>query len=527
MNTDRSLTRRQVLGAFGATGLAIVAGFDPVGRQWISQAEAAQCPAFADVPRLDGVLLLDTATRQADGRDKGNIVFATPCAVLRPGSVGDIQQMIRYCRRYDIKVATRGQAHTTFGQSLSSGLVIENGSLNTIHSIGPDGADVDAGVRWKDLILAAYAHGLTPAVITGYTNLSIGGTLSVGGVSGRYHAGAQVDHVRELEVVTGVGYVQHCSESQHRDLFDVMLAGLGQCGVITRARVDLVPAKPMARVYNIDYSDNATFFQDLRTLINHGELDECYNLWTPPFGGNPAYQIQAVAYFDPAAPPNGDHLMRGLSVPAGTVRFRDMAYLEWILMVDGLIDFLQAVAGWNDLIKPVYDVWLPETTVEQNVAEVMSTLTLDDVGPTGFLLLLPLRRSSLTRPFFRLPDASAGDWVYSVRRAHGVADARAQSRVHERDARATAGCSSARVNSAPRVIRSARSSSPGRTGVSSTARLGCVRPTQTAIRPGEHPVTRSRHLLTGRLLVNRRVEWRIDAAAFHSRVFPSADRLRI
>ena len=41
----------------------------------------------------------------------------------------------------------------------------------------------------------------------------------------------------------------------------------------------------------------------------------------------------------------------------------------------------------------------------------MSTLTVEDVGPTGFVLLLPLRRSSLTRPFFRMPGGS-DDWVY-------------------------------------------------------------------------------------------------------------------
>src|SRR5688572_29486085 len=276
---DQSLTRRRMLGLLGSTSVAIVAGFDPIGRRWISEAEASQCPTFADVPHLDGLLLLDTATREADRRDKGNIVFETPCAVLRPGSVEDIQRMIRYCRRYNLPVATRGQAHTMFGQSLSSGVVIENASLNTIHSIGPEGADVDAGVRWKDLIIAAYDEGLTPAVITGYTNLSIGGTLSVGGVSGRYYAGAQVDHVRTLEVVTGQGYVQRCSEQQHSDLFEVMLGGLGQCGVITRATVDLVPVKSMARLHTIDYTDNATFFADLRTLLNRGELDECYDLW--------------------------------------------------------------------------------------------------------------------------------------------------------------------------------------------------------------------------------------------------------
>ncbi len=405
------LSRRAVLK--GALAGAVVAGFDPLGRRWVSGAEASGCPAFDDAPRLDGALLLDTASRAADSRDKGNMVQATPCAVLRPGSVKDIQRMVRYCRRHDIKVATRGQAHTMFGQCLSGGLVIENGSLDRIHSIGPDGADVDAGVRWKDLLVAAYEHGLTPAVLTGYTNLSIGGTLAVGGISGRNYAGAQVDHVRELEVVTGEGHVRRCSMHTHRDLFEVVLAGLGQCGVVTRVKVDLVPAKPMARLFNPVYFDNATFFHDLRVLIGRGELDEVFNIWFPlPEGAGFGAQVQAVAYFDPAHPPDNAHLMRGLSVPAETVPFRDMSYLDWELNVDALIDSFRATLQWDDLIKPWYDSWLPESAVEQHVGDVLSTLTPRDVGPTGFLLLFPLHRSRLTRPFFRMPDPDGGELVY-------------------------------------------------------------------------------------------------------------------
>ena len=173
-----------------------------------------------------------------------------------------------------------------FGQSLSPGLVIESGSLNRIHSIGPEGADVDAGVRWKDLLIASFDHGLTPSVLTGYTNLSIGGTLSVGGMSGRNYAGAQVDHVRELEVVTGVGNVHRCSDAKHSDLFEAVLAGLGQCGVMTRAKIELVPAKQMARLYNPLYFDTATFFQDIRTLVDRNELSEVYNIWVPAPDGN-------------------------------------------------------------------------------------------------------------------------------------------------------------------------------------------------------------------------------------------------
>ena len=407
------LDRRSMLGFLGAGGLALVAGFDPVGRRWITAAEASGgCPTFMDVPPLDGVLLLDDASRAADSKDKGNIIHQPPCAVLRPESVRDVQRMIRYCRRYDVKVAVRGQAHTMFGQSLSPGLVIENGTLNRIHSIGPEGADVDAGVRWKDLIIAAYDQRLTPPVITGYTNLSISGTLSVGGISGRNYAGAQVDHVRALDVVTGEGNFRRCSMHENRDLFEVMLAGLGQCGVMTRAKMDLVPAKSKARLYNINYADNATFFRDLRTLINRRELNECFSLWVPQFSPTPGYQIQAVAYFDDANPPNDAYLMRGLSVPADQIPHRDFGYLEWVLSVDAQIDFLRATFAWDDFVKPWFDVWLPERTVEQYVGEVMPTLTAEDIGPFGFLLIFPLHKSALRRPFFRLPTTGRREFVY-------------------------------------------------------------------------------------------------------------------
>ena len=408
------MNRRQILK--GIASAALVAGFDPITRAWVRAAEAsacAPCTPFVNTPPLDGVLYTDLATREADSTDKGNIVRQLPCAVLRAGSVEDIRKMIRFCRRYGIKVAARGQGHTTHGQGLTCGLVIENNALNTIHSISPEGADVDAGVLWKDLIVAAVAQGLTPPVITGYTKLSVGGTLSVGGISGlgRYNEGAQVDRVKRLEVVTGRGDIVQCSEQHHRSLFESVLAGLGQCGIITRATIELIPAKQMARTYNLHYTDNATFFRYFRTLLNRGEMPAIYNLWFP-FGTSLTYQINATAFYDPAHPPDDDYLLRGLSQPPAAATKRDSTYLDFVLLVDTVIDTYVAGAMWNDLLKPWFDVWLPESTVEQYVGEVIPTLTPLDIGPTGFLLLFPKRRSRLRRPFFRVPKASGGDGVY-------------------------------------------------------------------------------------------------------------------
>src|SRR5918992_1039110 len=114
-----------------------------------------------------------------------------------------------------------------------AGVVIDMSTLNQIHSITPDRAVVDAGVVWRDLLLVTTPAGLTPPVLTDYTRLTVGGTLSVGGVSGRsYRHGAQVDNVLELQVVTGEGQLLTCSATENQRLFEAALAGLGLCAVI-------------------------------------------------------------------------------------------------------------------------------------------------------------------------------------------------------------------------------------------------------------------------------------------------------
>ncbi|HEY0343787.1 MAG TPA: hypothetical protein VGC59_04025, partial [Solirubrobacteraceae bacterium] len=57
----------------------------------------------------------------------------SPAAVLRSGSVRDIQAMARFCRRCGVRVAARDEHHTMFGQSLSDGVVIERPRPDRLH----------------------------------------------------------------------------------------------------------------------------------------------------------------------------------------------------------------------------------------------------------------------------------------------------------------------------------------------------------------------------------------------------------
>ncbi|MEV8630503.1 FAD-binding protein [Streptosporangium sp. NPDC051023] len=403
------VTRRRFLGTVGAS--ALIVGFDPTARAW---ATSAGSRSVQRIPHLDGVLLTDLPTRQADGRDLGRIVQHLPRAVLRPGSVRDIQKMITFCREHRIPVATRGQGHSTHGQGLTDGLIIENRSLSTIHSIGTDSITVGSGALWREAAHAAAPRGLTPPLFTTYVGLSVGGTLSVGGVPAQNEFGVQIDHVRELEVVTGDGRLHRCSMDRERDLFEVMLGGLGQCGVITRATIDLLPARALARNYMIRYpiTETAKVWTDLHILLERKEFDGVYILMSVPDGKNVTYQLNAVVFHNADRTPDDQRLLRGLSAPVSSAEIENSTYLEWVKRYDPVIDAWQRQCAWDDLIKPWFDVMLPGESAQEYVAEVMPTLTARDYGPpTGIGFLFPQRRSKLTRPFFRVPPGNS-EWVY-------------------------------------------------------------------------------------------------------------------
>lgn len=395
-----SSTRRGFLA--GMTAVAVV-GFDPIQRSWVSTAEAASGP-LAKLPHLDGELTTDPAERAEVSSDFGRIVTRTPVAVLRPGSVNDIVKMVKYARNHGLKVAARGQGHSTQGQTLvQGGIVIDTSTLATIHSVGPAGADVDAGVVWRDLISATVAVGYTPTTTTSFIGLSVGGTLSNAGVGGeepRY--GMQIDNVLELEVVTGLGLLEKCSPTKNAALFNAVLGGLGQFAIIVRARIRLVPAAPLARFYQAVYPDLHTFLVDLKKIT----LDERFNHVEATFAPGPDDTwipvLFATKYFSPASPPDDAALTAGLQFIPPTLQIADLPYIAFMNRLDPIVQQLKDSGDWYRS-HPWFDVFLPSSTAEAYIASVLAELPPSQIGG-GSIQFYGLRRSRLQRPFFRAPN---------------------------------------------------------------------------------------------------------------------------
>ena len=256
-------TRRAFVKLAGASALA----GERRTRQ-ASWARNAKAQPLGDLPNFDGEVLFDEAARNVAGVDFGTGIRRAPAAVLRPRSVDDIVRIAVYANKTGRKIAMRGQGHSLYGRAQAEGGIVVD--LSTLNAIRPrdDLARCPArgalGGRGEGCLQPnphAAGHGRCADAVGG-------GTLSAGGIGKTsYREGCQVDHVSELEVVTATGDHVTCSPDRNAELFRMMLAGLGQCGIIVRARLRLLPAPRYVVLRTLNCPDLQTLVSEQGRLV--------------------------------------------------------------------------------------------------------------------------------------------------------------------------------------------------------------------------------------------------------------------
>ncbi|KAI4378427.1 hypothetical protein MLD38_015907 [Melastoma candidum] len=159
---------------------------------------------------LDGYFEFDNLSYAA--KDFGGSYHFLPSAVLHLKSVADVSATIKHVFELgtfsELTVAARGRGHSLQGQAQEhKGVVIQMESIKShkmrVHTGKNPSVDVPGGELWINILYETLKHGLAPKSWTDYLHLTIGGTLSNGGISGQaFLHGPQIDNVQELEVVT-------------------------------------------------------------------------------------------------------------------------------------------------------------------------------------------------------------------------------------------------------------------------------------------------------------------------------------
>jgi cytokinin dehydrogenase len=374
--------------------------------------------------------LRDKLTKQVEGavRDAGEVpeelttnfghLFrSTPRLLVEPRAASDVAAAIRFAREEGLTVATRGAGHSQSHLGLSDGgILLTMGSLDRIHSVDEERltVDVDAGVLWGSLLERLKPLGLAPPVLTNNLNVTVGGTLSIAGIGvASFRHGTQGDQVEELDVVTGAGECVTCGPGKNQELFDSVIAGLGQTGVITRARLKLRRVKPMTRTYYLLYDDARRFLEDARGAMDSGRWEHLESWASPsPQGTKPVsgkrqifarwfYPFHATVEFDEGAPPDDASLLEGLR-PYEMLYVDDLPTYDFFARLEPVFDLWKRGGTWEHV-----HAWM-ECVMPWETAPDLLEAILPDLPPSilvgGHVLLWPAKGStSRSRLFMRPP----------------------------------------------------------------------------------------------------------------------------
>jgi len=197
-------------------------------------------------------------------------------------------------------------------------------------------------------------------------------------------------------VVTGEGEIVRCSERQHRRLFEAALAGQGQCAIIVRATIKLVPASTNIRVFNMIYPDLASMTAETTRLMDEERFD-FFEGWALPNGnGQYIYLMQAGSSYTPPSAPDDAALLDGLHDVRAALQIEDTTFWEWASRVP--LELPKQPHPWIDLILPYPEIDQFVTRVEQTLKQLAS----DD---SFSILLIPTRTNRFSRPLFRAPKS--------------------------------------------------------------------------------------------------------------------------
>ncbi|CAL4958694.1 unnamed protein product [Urochloa decumbens] len=217
-----------------------------------------------------------------------------------------------------------------------------------------------------------------------------------------------------------------CSKELNADLFDAVLGGLGQFGVITRARIAVEPAPSKARWVRLIYTDFTTFSGDQERLIappfgplsyvegsvfvnkslasdlkNTGFFSDADVARVVALAGErnatTVYSIEATLNYDNAttAATSVDQALKsvldGLRYEPGFAFQRDVAYVDFLDRVHGEEVALNKVGLWR-VPHPWLNMFVPGSRIADFDRGVFKGILqgTDIVGP---LIVYPVNKS--------------------------------------------------------------------------------------------------------------------------------------
>jgi len=199
--------------------------------------------------------------------------------------------------------------------------------------------------------------------------------------------------VQELEVVTGEGQAVTCSDQSNSDLFNAMLGGLGQCGIITKVVMRLMEAPTNVLFIKMDYDDFQAASADLAVLAKDGRFHHLDGRGVGRPGGGVDYYVEGGAFYDAPNAPDEGELTAGLKFTSKTTTV--MTYEQYFRR--------EEVCGacTTPQQKPFVYLCIPSSRYVEYTSGILGSRT-----ESAFLIprMSAWRRNVIKRPLTRMPN---------------------------------------------------------------------------------------------------------------------------
>jgi len=218
----------------------------------------------------------DRGSRGVYQSDAGGLAIGMPHGVLIAQSAQQISDLLQLAQQYEIPVTTRGGGLTTEGESVAfGGVLLDMTGMKQVLEIDTENLTVrtESGIFWHRLAEVLRKDGLDYLSAPLNLTSSVGGTIGVGGIDvNSCQLGCSADQVLSMQVVTPTGEIVECSDTGNRELFQRVILGYGQFGVITEATLKIRRYTPM-RMHYFYYQSLRTAIEDLQMLDQASACD--------------------------------------------------------------------------------------------------------------------------------------------------------------------------------------------------------------------------------------------------------------
>ncbi len=172
-----------------------------------------------------------------------------PAAIERPGTVAELQEIVRRAAERGQNVHAAASGHSFTDTACTDGVMVRLDRLNRVLEVDPVAgvARVEGGIVIRDLSEALYAAGLALENLGDIDVQTISGAISTAthGTGERFrNISSQVE---AFELVNADGTLVECSRDSDPDLWRAARVGVGSLGVISTLTLRCVPAFTIRR----------------------------------------------------------------------------------------------------------------------------------------------------------------------------------------------------------------------------------------------------------------------------------------